>query len=172
MKKYSSAILSFLISGIVIGPVKAQSSHAVEMTLKLEDEILYMDSLFWQSYNACDIDKFKTFLTDDLEFYHDKGGLTTTLATFMESIESGLCGNENWRLRREVVEGSVKVFPVPDYGAIISGEHLFYIVENSTERLDGLATFVHVWQYKNGEWKMSRVLSYDHRPAPSTNIKG
>jgi len=69
------------------------------------------------------------------------------------------------------VEGSVKVFPVPDYGAIISGEHLFYIVENSTERLDGLATFVHVWQYKNGEWKMSRVLSYDHRPAPSTNLK-
>ena len=114
MKNYLSIILSFLISGVMANHLLAQSNLVSENILELKNEILYMDSLFWESYNACNINKFKTFLTDDLEFYHDKGGLTTTLATFIESIENGLCGNENWRLRREVVEGSVKVFPVQD----------------------------------------------------------
>lgn len=160
--------LLLLLPAIIPLPLKAQSNDVQKLTAT----ILHYDSLFWQAYNACDLDKLRTFLTDDLEFYHDKGGLTTPLTNFMESVENGLCGNENWRLRREVVEGSLKVYPIPDYGAILEGEHVFYVLEKGKEeRLDGMAKFTHVWQYKNNIWKMSRVLSYDHGPAPYMNSR-
>jgi uncharacterized protein YneR len=111
-----------------------------------------------------------SFFTEDLEFYHDKGGLTAPKAAFVESTKKNLCGNPGWRLRREAVAGTVKVYPLNNYGALISGEHVFYINETGKkEKLDGLAKFTQLWQFKNNEWKMSRVLSYDHGPAPYIN---
>ena len=78
------------------------------------------------------------------------------------------------RLRREAVKGIFNVFPLRSatgiYGAIISGEHVFYVSENGgNERLDGLSKFTHVWILADSTWKMSRVLSYDHGPAPYVN---
>src|SRR5258708_10869055 len=77
-------------------------------------------------------------------------------------------------VRREAVKDSVKVFPLKSsnvtYGAVISGEHYFYTQERGhNERPDGLARFTHLWLLKDGVWKMSRVLSYDHGPAPYVN---
>lgn len=136
----------------------------------LSETILHLDSLFWQAYNTCDIEKMGSFFTEDLEFYHDKGGLTETREKLIESTKNGICSKNEWRLRREAVPGTVKVYPLNNYGALISGEHLFYINETGKrDRLDGLAKFMHVWQYKNNEWKMTRVLSYDHGPAPYKN---
>lgn len=138
----------------------------------LNRTILHQDSLFWQAYNTCDVDGMAAFLTDDVEFYHDKNGLTTTRASMAEAVRKGMCGNENFRLRREAVAGSVKVFPLNNYGAILSGEHVFYINEKGKkEFLDGLARFTHVWQFKDNQWKMSRILSYDHGPAPYRNTR-
>jgi hypothetical protein len=92
------------------------------------------------------------------------------VATLMENTKKGICGNENWRLRREVVEGTMHVFPLNNYGAILTGEHVFYILEKGkNEQLDGLAKFTHVWRFKDNKWKMHRVLSYDHGPAPYIN---
>jgi hypothetical protein len=109
------------------------------------------------------------FFTPDLEFYHDKGGLTTTSVKLMESIKNGICRSEDFRLRREVVKGSLQVYPLNHYGAILVGEHVFYVLEKGKpERLDGIAKFTHVWQYQKNEWKMARILSYDHQPAPSS----
>lgn len=137
---------------------------------KISSTILQKDSLFWTAYNTCDIEKFKEFLTDDLEFYHDKGGLTLGQENLVAVFKNNLCAGNGFRLRREAVPGTVKVFPLSKsdtiYGAIISGEHVFYILEkDKPARLDGLAKFTHVWLLKNGTWKTSRVLSYDHRPA-------
>jgi hypothetical protein len=54
------------------------------------------------------------------------------------------------------------------YGAVLSGEHRFYVREgDKPERLDGQAIFTHLWLVKDGAWKMARILSYDHGPAPS-----
>ena|SRR5215204_3160542 len=30
----------------------------------------------------------------------------------------------------------------------------------------GVAKFIHLWQYKDGAWKITRGISYDHAPAP------
>ncbi len=134
--------------------------------------ILEKDSLFWHTYNTCDIKGSKAFFSDSVEFYHDKGGITLGLDALTASLENGLCKQpEEFQLRREAVPGTVKVFPMKKsgviYGAIISGEHYFYInKKGEPERRDGWAKFTHLWLKQNGEWKMTRVLSYDHAPAP------
>jgi hypothetical protein len=139
--------------------------------------ILHRDSLFWQAYNSCDVENMKSFFTEDVEFYHDKGGVTIGLETLLASMKSGICGTkDSSRLRREEVKGSVHVFPMRSsgviYGAILSGEHQFYVIlPGKHGRLDGLAKFTHLWLLKNGVWKMSRILSYDHGPAPFVQTK-
>lgn len=134
------------------------------------------DVLFWDAYNRCDVEKMSQFFWPDFEFYHDKGGLTVGLAPFVEALKTGLCGKQNFRLRREAVPDTVKVYPLQNngvtYGAVISGEHYFYINDNGKpEYRDGLAKFFHVWLLKDGTWKMARAVSYDHREAPHENAR-
>jgi transcriptional regulator of met regulon len=132
--------------------------------------ILHLDSAFWKAYNGCDTAAFKDFFTDDVEFYHDKGGVTLGASALAQSITKNVCGNSGYRLRREAVPGTVKVYPMNKgdelYGAIITGEHVFYITQNNKpEFLDGAASFTHLWILINGKWKMKRILSYNHHNA-------
>ena len=144
-------------------------------TEKLTETIVLRDSLFWTAYNSCDTTKYQEFIASDVEFYHDKGGITLGLEKLLEITKKNLCGPTDFRLRREAVPGTVKVFPMENggtiYGAIISGAHLFYIRQAGQEKLDGLARFTHLWLLKNGVRKMTRILSYDHGPAPQVNSK-
>ncbi len=128
------------------------------------------DARFWKAYNTCDLEHFSEFFTQDVEFYHDKGGPMRGLANLTARTKENLCGASGWRLRREAVPGTDTVFPLRDgktiYGAIFSGEHLFYVREpGKNEYLDGRANFVHLWLKTDGEFRMARILSFNHRPA-------
>ena len=143
---------------------------------KLTTAILEKESGFWAVYNTCDLESLRGFFAGDVEFYHDKGGVTVGIGGMMESIKTNLCGSSNSRLRREAVVGTTNVFPLQRgkeiYGAIMSGEHVFYITtKGKPEFLDGRANFTHVWLLKNGEYKMARILSFDHRPAVSPKVR-
>jgi hypothetical protein len=73
-----------------------------------------------------------------------------------------------WRTRRELVRETLHVDPVPGHGAIEVGEHLFYERHgvNGTEHLAGRARFAQLWELgADGQWRLSRVLSYAHGPA-------
>ena len=169
-KSYVISIFAFLLCFSSFIP----SLFAQTEKEKLFATILLKDSLFWTAYNSCDIEKFKQFFTEDVEFYHDKGGITLGLENLAASLQKNLCSNDTFRLRREAVEGSVRVYPLQNsnviYGAILSGEHVFYVLEKGKkERLDGLAKFTHLWILKDSVWKISRILSYDHGPAPYKN---
>jgi hypothetical protein len=134
--------------------------------------IIEKDSLFWVAYNNCNVETMGSWLTDDVEFYHDKGGSSIGRDTLMAVIRKNLCGNNDFRLRRAAVKGTVNVFVMHSsnkvYGAIISGQHVFYVNEKGKkEFLDGLARFTQLWILKDGQWKMSRILSYDHGDAPA-----
>jgi hypothetical protein len=127
------------------------------------------DDAFWRAYNACDTAAFRGFFTSDVEFYHDRGGPTIGLDALDASLAKNLCGGGN-RLRREPVEGTVRLSILRNgdtvYGAVVAGEHLFYVREpGKAEFLDGRARFVTLWLLKDGAWKMARLLSYDHGPA-------
>ena len=163
-----------LIHTIIIGCIVCYPFQAIVFAQsdlqKLNATILEKDSLFWITYNTCDTVGFQKYFTEDVEFYHDKGGITLGLKNLTGTIKNNLCGTRNYRLRREAVKGTLKVFPLHSadkiYGAILSGDHVFYVLEAGKEpRLDGLAKFTHLWLLKDGQWKMSRILSYDHGPA-------
>jgi hypothetical protein len=126
------------------------------------------DDAFWRAYNACDTAGFRGFFTADVEFYHDRGGTTIGLDALDTALAKNLCGGGN-RLRREEVAGTVRWSILRNgdtvYGAIVAGEHLFYVrPPDKPEFLDGRARFVTLWLLKDGAWKMARLLSYDHGP--------
>ena len=171
-------IKSIFYSALCIIMLAACSAPVFSQTeqQKLTATILHLDSAFWNAYNNCDTAHFKDFVTDDVEFYHDKGGITSGAAALIESLDKNICGNAGQRLRREAVAGSVKVYPMQNgneiYGAIISGEHKFYITEKGKpEYQSGIANFTQLWQLKNGVWKMTRILSYNHHEPEYVNTR-
>jgi hypothetical protein len=151
------------------------AAWAQQTDRELQALILRQDSLFWQAYNTCNVAAMGDFFAENVEMYHDKGGITSGLSGINTSFTNGICKpGGSFRLRREAVEGSTRVFPLKKndaiYGAIFTGEHVFYVLENGKpERLDGLARFTHLWIKQPDGWKMTRVLSYDHGPAPYIN---
>ena len=124
----------------------------------LFNEIKKMDSLLFNAFNKRDTNLFKEFFTKDLEFFHDKTGLTGFEQTmgFMRSTRQP--GND---LRRDLVQGSLEVYPIPGYGAMQIGQHRFCHTEKGKYDC-GIFKFVHIWLYKEGKWKISRIVSYDH----------
>ena len=129
MNATNCAARILLLSMICSGDLVAQNK-TVDHEMK---EVLGLDSTFWQHYNNCNIDAMRSFFTDDIEFYHDKGGILNGLDNFLSTSKRNLCSNDNFRLRRDAVAGSVKIFPMKEgdklYGAILSGQHVFYVLE-------------------------------------------
>ncbi len=132
--------------------------EAVQNKLNLYNEIKLQDSLLFAAFNARDITTFKNYFSEDLEFFHDKGGLTDYEYTINSLIETA---KQNNQLKRELVKGSLEVFPIPGYGAMEIGSHQFCHFENGKEEC-GTFKFVQIWQKKDGQWKITRVISYDH----------
>jgi len=118
-----------------------------------------MDSVLFNAFNNRDVAKLKTLFREDLEFYHDKDGLTG----YSHTIESfiGLAGKKENDLKRELIAGSLEVYPLKDFGAMQIGMHRFCHTENGKSDC-GSFKFVHIWKKINGDWKISRVVSYGH----------
>lgn len=140
------------------GQKEGQASPAVPVAPALYDEIARLDSLMFDAFNARDLDKLKTYFTADLEFYQDNEGL----ASYAQTIKDfKVMFEQNIKLRRELVKGSLEVYPVKDYGAIEIGVHRFCHIENGKDEC-GTFKFLHVWQKRDGGWKIARVISYGH----------
>ena len=135
-----------------------------------KQQIITADKQFWSGYNTCDVEKMIPFIDENIEFYHDKGGITLGSIKLAESIKNNLCSNNNFKIRRELIPNTTEFHTLKKdniiYGVILSGEHYFYITKNGQkESLDGRAKFTHLWILKDKQWKMTRILSYDHKPA-------
>lgn len=145
-------LLSFSIS------ISAQEKKVATTSKELYHEIEQMDSIMFQAYNSQNMKKFKAMFTEDLEWYQDNGGLIPYKTVF-ENFENTF-KNEN-KLSRELVKASLEVHPIKDYGAIQIGSHQFKHIENGKLEI-GTFKFLMIWQKKDGQWKISRVISYDH----------
>jgi hypothetical protein len=137
----------------------------------LTREVEALDAqLFAALFTKCDADKVATLVTDELEFYHDKWGFNPDddfvegIRNMCKRIESG----EDFRSRRELVEGSLEVYPMRNYGALEIGVHRFFRVENGKpDALTETGRFAQLWQRgADGKLRLSRVISYDHVLAP------
>jgi len=132
-----------------------------------EQAVRDADARYWQAFNTCDMAAMEGLFTDDVEFYHDKTGLTSSKVAVIDSLRKGPCADPKMRLRREAVEGSLRFHPLAGGYALLSGTHRFYATETGKpERLDGQAEFTNLWQSVDGQWRMRRVFSYAHGPVP------
>ena len=128
-------------------------------------------TLFHTYFDMCDPAAMESFLTPDLEFYHDKTGFDAHNAREFVADYARKCADyskpDTVRVRRELVPGSLNVEAIPGFGAIEEGDHLFYVRQgNGPEQLTGKAHFVQLWQLgEDNVWRVKRVLSYSHEPA-------
>ncbi|HMI18565.1 MAG TPA: DUF4440 domain-containing protein [Sphingomonas sp.] len=128
-------------------------------------------ALFHTFFEECDLAKMTGFLAPDLEFYHDRGGKVAGSAQAFVDVYATQCEARKkpdaFRSRRELVADSLYVDPIPGFGAVEEGDHLFYERQgDGPEKLTGKAHFVQLWQLgADGVWRLSRVLSYKHQAA-------
>lgn len=119
----------------------------------LYDSIARMDSIWEDSYNNCKLDVQEKIIADDLEFYHDQSGLQTSKKKLLEALKNNICG----KVKRELLKGSIEVYPIKNYGAVEMGYHRFH---SSSENSAGeYARFIHLWRNNNGTWQITRVIS-------------
>ena len=127
----------------------------------LYNEIARMDTKLFDAFNKRDYSAVKGFFTTDLEFYHDRDGFTDYKQN-MEAFHKHFLSSQ--RVRRELVPDTLEVYPMAHYGAVEIGVHRFYVTDKGkSEQLGATAKFVMLWRKKDGAWKISRVISFDHR---------
>ncbi|HWS90423.1 MAG TPA: nuclear transport factor 2 family protein [Pyrinomonadaceae bacterium] len=158
------ASILLLVCLLSAGSAHAQAGKDAKSPQELYDRIAALDAALFDAYNRCDIDKVGTLFTEDLEFYHEKGGLTLTRDATLSTMRKNLCAGGGYHLRRELVQGGMEVRPIGDYGAVQTGEHRFYLTQKGRkETLDGVCKFVMIWRKTGDEWRISRVISYGCR---------
>jgi Domain of unknown function (DUF4440) len=136
----------------------AQALESIKSQEELNKVVASLDAALFDSYNRCDLGKFAAFFVDDVEFYHDQGGVTVGKQKLTESIKNNICG----KVTRQLVPGSLQVYHMKGYGAVEMGVHRFHHPGHDDTEPVGEAKFIHLWQYTDGAWKITRVISYDH----------
>lgn len=140
---------------------------AQEQTTVLYNTIAAMDSLYFSAQNNCDLEKYASYLAEDFEFFHDKAGLTSSKAEEMSDMAI-FCGEEQRSrqpLRRELTKGTLKVYPMDNYGALQFCDHVFYLqINDGTEKVVGSGKMTALWKKESNAWKLARIISYDHQP--------
>lgn len=123
----------------------------------LVETIRSLDTKLFDAYNHCDLTTLAAMVSEDLEFYHDQTGLSVGRASFIEAIKKNICG----KVQRALVLDTLEVYPLKGFGAVEIGVHRF---SHPARPEDGVgdAKFVMLWHNKNGAWKVTRVISYEH----------
>jgi Domain of unknown function (DUF4440) len=123
----------------------------------LYDSIVHEDSVFFGAYNTCIVHlrEYADFYADNLEFYHDKGGVMFSKADVVEATRKNVCGHTT----RTLVPGSLEVYPIANYGAIEIGFHSFANSQDSSNTPHLPGRFVIIWHHTNGKWLITRVIS-------------
>ena len=153
-----------LLLALFAGRAEAQavpSLESMQSQAELGKAITTLDAALFDAYNRCDLEKFGSFFTEDVEFYHDQGGLTLGREKLTDSVKKNICG----KVTRELVPGTLQVYHMKGYGAVEMGVHRFHHPGHEDTEGVGEGRFIHMWQYKDGAWKITRVMSYDHHAA-------
>ena len=122
---------------------------------ELYNEIVAQDSIYFTAYNNCDMAVQTAMYADTLEFYHDKGGLSTSKTETLEAIKRNICG----KVTRELVKGSIEVYPIKDFGAIEMGMHKFHNNQEPPNTASHAGKFIMIWRKTGARWQITRVVS-------------
>lgn len=143
--------------------VSAAEPHESATATPLNETIAALDTAVFDAFNRCSdpaqLAKHASYFAANVEFYHDTGGVTWNRDDMLASTRKYACGS----FTRELIQGTLKVYPIKDFGAISQGSHRF--CQLASGKCEGLADFTMVWHNTEGTWEITRVLSYGHRAA-------
>jgi hypothetical protein len=137
-------------------------------------EVRAADAAYWKAYNDCDYAALDRLTAENVEFYHDQGGVTNGRAALTDSVRKNICGRRPAvAVTRTAQDKDVQFFLLnrgPDvYGALVTGKHAF--AEGPVGKQvapDGQALYSTLWlRGADKGWTISRVISYDHKPIPN-----
>lgn len=151
------ALLAILVTSCSVSGKMSETkiSGYVPDDQDLYKAIIGVDSIFWESYNSCNMDIQKKLYSENIEFYHDQSGLITTKQLILDATESSVCG----QIRREPINGSIEVYPINGYGAVEMGLHIFKRVADGEPLSSRPGKFIIIWKQLGNEWSISRVIS-------------
>jgi hypothetical protein len=146
----------FLLVLLALSSISAVA-QSVAQPNPLFTTIQSLDTKLFDAYNHCDLTTLGAMVSDDLEFYHDQTGLSVGKAPFLAAIKENICG----KVQRALLPDTLEVYPLKGYGAVEIGIHRFHHPGHPEDGV-GDAKFVTLWQNKDGAWKVTRVISYNH----------
>jgi hypothetical protein len=163
MKARLDKILSIIGLALISHACSTAESRPVVAQKPFEESLVgtisHQDSGMFKAFNARDFEAFKRYLSPELEIYQDNIGLRNCHQS-LEAFQNLLTGE--YVLTRQLVKGSLEVYPIKGYGAIEIGRHTFCHIEN--EKWDcGTYKFVHIWKHENGAWQITRIITYGHK---------
>jgi Domain of unknown function (DUF4440) len=166
VRRLSALVFSGLLIGFPIGSTAHAQSTTPAAPAAAQQDTLFatiqsLDTRLFDAYNQCDMKTFGSLLAVDLEFYHDKTGLMRGRQATVDAVQKNICG----KVTRELVPGTLEVYPIANYGAVEIGVHRFHHPGDKGTEGVGEAKFIHLWQETNGTWQITRVISFDHGPA-------
>jgi len=145
---------------LMVAGATAMAQSKDPARIRLEAEIAAADARLFGGLNTREIGPMKEGFSRRLEFYHDRSGVTgyaENIAIFEKNFQAPN------RVRREAMPDTVEIFPAGPDHAMHIGQHRF------CNKPAGMAPeecsvyrFSMVWEREGGQWKLLRVLSYDH----------
>jgi ketosteroid isomerase-like protein len=135
---------------------------------KVREELLQFNKVHIEAYNACNVKKTAELVSDDFEFYHDKIGSVIGKEKFYKMIDD-VCRRNNYDWVKSRLISELKTFQLREhgklYGAIMTGELLFFTIDKNTgkETKESTSSFIWLMRYQDMKWTISRDMSYNHQ---------
>lgn len=166
MRRHCASLATCFV--LAMAPAMASPADPPGDAATLDATIAALDDAVFAAFNRCadpaQLQAHARYFAPDVEFYHDTGGVSWTREAMIANTARYACGHYT----RERV--SLRVSPVRGFGAIAQGVHRFCQVDGG--RCEGEADFVMVWRLRDGQWQVTRVLSYGHRPSAQADGPG
>jgi hypothetical protein len=151
-QNYFWVMLIMLSASLLSNKAAAQTSGS------LYEEIAHMDSLQFSAFNARNLNQLMQYFDSSLELYQDNTGVRNydqTKLAFSDLFKM------DYVLTRKLLSETLEVYPIKDYGAIETGQHIFSHIENGQLQV-GTYKFMQIWQKKDGVWHVTREITYGH----------
>lgn len=147
--------------------VAAETAKPPETQESVAANLAALDArLFKAAFEDCDMSVLEELLAEDLEFYHDRDGLSyTTAAQFIADVVKD-CASGSSGGKRVLVPDSMTTHMIGDFGAMQIGRHEFHeVIPDAPSIAREKGVFVHMWKRSTSSpagWQITRIISYDH----------
>ena len=164
-------IVAFLLcaaSGIAASPTSQTSTADVPTGHKLVEVITELDAKISAAYSTCDLNAMASLLAPDVELYNDETGRIVGRDSVIDTLRKNLCGGLRSavvKYRRELVAGSLEVFPIARFGALeFSKSEIWADQSDGTSKPVVIVRALTVWELRAGVWMAARQFAYSHEP--------